>query len=283
MGLLDLVLPSRCAGCGAPSEACCLRCTREFTGPHPLPVTLPSGTPAYAMAGYRGPARQVVLAFKERRRRDLAKPLGRVLASGVLNLCVPRQEPVGEAERIHRNTAATGSAPGDRSQGGAAVKESGARARVAPAEICSSSAGPPRNTSPSARPPRNTIYLVPVPSKRTAARRRGGPPMQLLAEECAAVMASRGVATAVAPALRLAAGVQDAVGLGAVARAANLAGRIHLVPAGRPPPGAEVVVLDDVLTTGTTATEVVRVLTKAGLSVAVVLTLTSVQAFRWVR
>src|SRR5690606_11753487 len=162
--------------------------------------------------------------------RDLAKPLGRVLASGVLNLCVPRQEPVGEAERIHRNTAATGSAPGDRSQGGAAVKESGARARVAPAEICSSSAGPPRNT----------IYLVPVPSKRTAARRRGGPHMQLLAEECAAVMASRGVATAVAPALRLAAGVQDAVGLGAVARAANLAGRIHLVPAGRPPPGAEV-------------------------------------------
>src|SRR5690606_10867842 len=190
VGLPDVVRPSRCAGCGAPGEACCLRCTREFTGPHPLPVTLPSGTPAYAMAGYRGSARQVVLAFKERRRRDLAKPLGRVLASGVLNLCVRRQEPVGEAERIHsntaatgsalaeprgrvqgsgerdlsearqepggeaerihRNTAATGSAAGDRSQGGAAVKESGARARVAPAEICSSSAGPPRNTSPSA-------------------------------------------------------------------------------------------------------------------------------------
>src|SRR5690606_42113630 len=100
MGLLDLVLPSRCAGCGAPSEACCLRCTREFTGPHPLPVTLPRGTPAYEMAGYRGPARPVELAFKERRRRDLVKALGRVLARGVLHLRVARQGAGGAGGRV---------------------------------------------------------------------------------------------------------------------------------------------------------------------------------------
>ncbi|WP_460437498.1 hypothetical protein [Amycolatopsis stemonae] len=78
-----------------------------------------------------------------------------------------------------------------------------------------------------------------------------------------------------APALELAGGVRDAVGLDRAQRAANLAGRLRFREAGRPPPGSTVVVLDDVITTGATAAACVRALAAEGITVAAVLTLLS--------
>jgi predicted amidophosphoribosyltransferase len=77
--LLDLVLPPRCAGCGGP-EACCPSCLAEFGGP--TRVHLP-GRPAYALADYQGAPRELVIAFKERGRRDLATGLGSLLGNAV--------------------------------------------------------------------------------------------------------------------------------------------------------------------------------------------------------
>ncbi|MGH3431506.1 MAG: ComF family protein, partial [Thermocrispum sp.] len=108
-----------------------------------------------------------------------------------------------------------------------------------------------------------------------ASRVRGGPHVQRLAGECAVALAAAGSMAAVAPALRLTSGVRDAVGMGAAARASNLAGRVLAVPAGCPPAGSAVVVLDDVLTTGATAAAVIRALMAANLQVTAVLTLTS--------
>lgn len=87
------------------------------------------------------------------------------------------------------------------------------------------------------------------------------------------MLAARGFEVAVAPALELAGGARDAVGLGRAERVANLAGRLRFKEAGRPPPHSAVVVLDDVITTGATAAACVRALTAAGVEVAAVLTL----------
>jgi predicted amidophosphoribosyltransferase len=130
-----------------------------------------------------------------------------------------------------------------------------------------------RLPAPRAGPDR-TWYLVPAPSRPAVSRRRGGPHMMAVARQCAATLAEAGHPAAVAPALRLDAGARDSVGLDAAARAANLRGRLRHVPAGSPPPGHPVVLLDDVLTTGATASAATAVLAAAGLPVVAVLTLT---------
>ncbi|HEX9336516.1 MAG TPA: hypothetical protein VF892_11550, partial [Pseudonocardiaceae bacterium] len=70
--LADLVLPTRCAGCGSPGPALCPPCAGAFNGPFDVhrPLTA-TGPPVHAIAAYRDTARTVVLAFKERGRRDL--------------------------------------------------------------------------------------------------------------------------------------------------------------------------------------------------------------------
>lgn len=119
------------------------------------------------------------------------------------------------------------------------------------------------------------LWLVPAPSRRSAARLRGGPHMLALVRHCAALLAAEGRAVAVAPALRLARGVRDGAGLDAVARAANLAGAVHGVAAGLPPAGTPVVLVDDVVTSGATARACAEVLGGLGVPVRAVLALTS--------
>ncbi|RZS33994.1 putative amidophosphoribosyltransferase [Herbihabitans rhizosphaerae] len=82
--LLDLVLPVRCAGCGRPEHAWCPACHAGVDGP--FPVRRRGGPPMYALAAYAGPARRAVLAYKERGRRDLAAPLGRMLGAALPSL-----------------------------------------------------------------------------------------------------------------------------------------------------------------------------------------------------
>ena len=108
------------------------------------------------------------------------------------------------------------------------------------------------------------LTIVPAPTRRSAARRRGGDPVARLAR--AAVAGHPDVA--VVPALRLKALVRDSVGLGTSARERNIAGRV-LLRGQRP--RTEVVIVDDIVTTGATARESVRTLRGAGIRVAAVL------------
>lgn len=110
------------------------------------------------------------------------------------------------------------------------------------------------------------LTVVPAPTRRWAARRRGGDPVARVA--LAATAGRRDIN--VVQALRTRALVADSVGLSSSDRQRNIAGRVKVVrPITRK--GGEVVVVDDVVTTGATACESVRVLHTAGVTVVAVL------------
>jgi predicted amidophosphoribosyltransferase len=113
------------------------------------------------------------------------------------------------------------------------------------------------------------LTVVAAPTRRWAARRRGGDPVARVA--IAATAGRRDIK--VVQALRTRALVADSVGLSSSDRQRNIAGRVRVV---RPINGedgecGEVLVVDDVVTTGATACESVRVLRAAGVAVVAVL------------
>jgi predicted amidophosphoribosyltransferase len=71
----------------------------------------------------------------------------------------------------------------------------------------------------------------------------------------------------VVPALRMKAVARDSAGLGTAERERNIRGRVVL----RRPVQGEVLLVDDIVTTGATACESVRVLQGAGIQVAAAL------------
>ncbi|MGN9912071.1 ComF family protein [Phytohabitans sp. LJ34] len=90
-GLVDLVLPAGCAGCGAERiplrYGVCAPCAEALeslpparTAPTPVPPGLP---PCTALGVYDGVLRDVLLEYKERGRHGLAVPLGALLADVV--------------------------------------------------------------------------------------------------------------------------------------------------------------------------------------------------------
>lgn len=105
------------------------------------------------------------------------------------------------------------------------------------------------------------VTLVPGPTRWSAARRRGGDPVTKLAK------AARSPGRQVVQALRMRAFTRDSVGLSAGQRELNIARRIRL----RSPVTGDLVLVDDVVTTGATACESVRVLQTAGARVVAVL------------
>ena len=106
--------------------------------------------------------------------------------------------------------------------------------------------------------------LVPVPSTRAAARRRGGDHVRRLAR-----LAGRHLGVPTVPALRLVRTVRDSAELGAGERHENLAGAMAARSA---PPGAVAVIVDDIVTSGATLAESARALRCAGWPVTAAVT-----------
>lgn len=80
--LLELLLPRRCAGCGLAGPAWCVDCD-ALLGSYFRVRAGPGLPPVYALGWYRGPLRAAIVAYKERGRRDLARPLGCAMAGAL--------------------------------------------------------------------------------------------------------------------------------------------------------------------------------------------------------
>ncbi|GAA4924079.1 ComF family protein [Actinoplanes utahensis] len=99
--LADLVLPGVCAGCGAErvrlTYGTCAGCVAELERLRPrvaVPTPPPAGFPScVAVGAYGGALRGALLAYKEKGRHRLARPLGALLAGAVAALA-PRDRPV---------------------------------------------------------------------------------------------------------------------------------------------------------------------------------------------
>lgn len=73
-----VIFPVECAGCAAPDRALCEQCrARISTGIHRQ--LLSDGTVAVSALPYEGHVRAMILAFKERGRTDVVRPLSRAL------------------------------------------------------------------------------------------------------------------------------------------------------------------------------------------------------------
>jgi predicted amidophosphoribosyltransferase len=101
-GLADLVLPGACAGCGAERVplrfGTCGTCVTALEALTPYP-TVPSPPPRHmppctAVGPYAGPLRGALLAYKERGRHRLARPLGALLAAAVAEAAGDRSGPL---------------------------------------------------------------------------------------------------------------------------------------------------------------------------------------------
>ncbi len=107
------------------------------------------------------------------------------------------------------------------------------------------------------------VLVVPVPESPAAARRRGDDPVGRMA--AAAVLHLGDPRVVRLRALRHGRRVADQARLGRVARAANLAGALQVPPAAAGVvAGSACVVVDDVVTTGSTLAEAARALRAAG-------------------
>ncbi|GAA0404383.1 amidophosphoribosyltransferase [Microbispora corallina] len=281
--MLDLVLPPRCAGCGEPGSVTCRVCATglsrdpEPRPPHPPPDGLPE---CWSGTTYEGAARRVILAYKERGRTSLAPFLGACLAATALAALRSPGGPSGPGVPVAAGIA--GAIGGARRPGPIAgpalrpLEPSGpvARAGSFGPVVPFRAAGP--------------VVLVPVPSARAATRRRGHDPVRALATVAARELSGRGVPAVAVPLLRQARRVADQAGLSAAQRAANLSGAFQAAPgvaALHAPPHARaeaavggrggepvVVLVDDVVTTGTTLAEAARAITAAGVPVPLAIT-----------
>ncbi|MCV7077876.1 ComF family protein [Mycobacterium szulgai] len=108
------------------------------------------------------------------------------------------------------------------------------------------------------------LTIVPAPTRRSAARRA----WRRSRRRIAATAVADHPKIAVVRALRMRALARDSVGLDTSDRERNIAGRVLLRG---PRPRHEVMVVDDIVTTGATARESVRVLRADGIRVAAVL------------
>jgi predicted amidophosphoribosyltransferase len=221
MALLDRLFDSDCAGCRAPGRLVCRSCLTLLVGPAApaWPDPVPAGLPEpWAVTGYAGPARAILLAYKERATSGLAS----VLASSLANAVV------------------------------AAADQSLAERSAADDDV----------SGPTTRP---GLVLVPVPSSRRARRERADDVVLRLARGAAARLRRSGIDARVVAALHHVREVRDSAGLSADERAANLTAAFGLRRGAGPAlDGVSVVLVDDVITTGSTLSESARVLRGCG-------------------
>ncbi|MFF2370101.1 ComF family protein [Agromyces sp. NPDC058110] len=229
------LLPVDCAGCGAPDRTVCPSCRAGVAGRRPALVAR-GDLRVHAGLEYAGAAAALIGAFKDGGRPDVARVLAPALASAV------------EAALAAANAEAEAPAAA-----AAAVRWADADADA----VAVARAGRRRSARSGRRVPPG-VLIATIPSTAAARRARGYSPVPALLAACG---------LRATPVLRLARDRDDQAGLGAEARAANARGGLV---APRRLDGRRYLLVDDVLTTGSTLREARRALVAAGASVVAV-------------
>ncbi|MFE9234601.1 ComF family protein [Cellulosimicrobium funkei] len=261
-----LVLPVACPGCDASDVRWCAPCLaplraplrrRERGAPRLDRLDGVAPLPVWAPASYAGPVRGVVVAWKDRGRADLDRPLADAAwrAGAALGPVLGAVLGPGRGPALG---SAVGAVLGERSRG------------------C-------------------PVLVVPAPTTRAARRARGRDPVALLARAVAAGLDTSGTPARSAALLVHRGRARDQVGLGSRARGARL-GTVAVAPGkllgagagglvrplvgpsagarrgrpgrrpstGAPAPVVACLLVDDVVTTGATLAACERALTSAG-------------------
>jgi predicted amidophosphoribosyltransferase len=223
-GLSELVLPSPCVGCGAERVplryGTCAQCVAALEALSPLPtapVPVPPGMPpCVAMGPYADVLRGALLAYKEKGRHGLARPLGALLATAVADVAIR----------------------------GGATPDGNGRAGAQAGGVGNSPGGVP-------------LLVLPVPSTARAARERHGDHLARLVAHTVRRLRSAGWQARVVRPLR-ASPRPDSAALDAAERAAVAvsslrirSSRIGLLQR-CVTLGGMLVVVDDIVTTGST-------------------------------
>lgn len=115
---------------------------------------------------------------------------------------------------------------------------------------------------------RTAVTLVPIPSARPTIRRRGHDPLARITRHAAVTLRRSGQQVRIRPLVRLARRVADQAGLDAAGRQANLNHAFRVVPLRISlQDWGNVIIVDDVVTTGSTLVEAHRALRQAGVPV----------------
>lgn len=115
------------------------------------------------------------------------------------------------------------------------------------------------------------VVLLWPPTTAARVRTRGHDPLARLVQACRRSLRASGIPTVAAPILERARDVADQAGLSAADRATNLEGAFRVRSRSRRAlAGRRLVVVDDVLTTGSTAVDAVRALVSCGAEVPAV-------------
>ena len=128
--------------------------------------------------------------------------------------------------------------------------------------------------------PRRPVVLVPVPSPAAVVRRRGHDHALRLARRAARTLRVTGRTVVAAPLLRVSGSVRDQVGLDRGQRSQNKQGSMRLSRCCDRWLGHDVVVVDDIVTTGASLAEAVRRLDASGLAVVGAATVAAVVLHR---
>lgn len=233
--LADLALPAECGGCGEPGASWCASCGRAATG--------------------------ALFAGGPRRVRPEPCPPG-----------LPRTWALGPYAGPWR-AALVAFKDADRRDLGVVLAPALACSLArAVADVAGLPGTPPGDGE--CRDLVDGVLVVPVPSSRSARRRRGDAPLEQVARAAVRLLTqvpeSVGVRSplpglVLAPALRLRRRVADQAGLDRRRRAANLEGAMEITPVDRDRVrSVRCVLVDDVLTTGATLSEAARALAAAG-------------------
>lgn len=79
---MELLLPVTCAGCGVPGAVLCPRCGAAWRAT-PQRVSVDVDFPVWSLSPYNGPHRAVLIAMKERGRRDVIAHVGAVVGASI--------------------------------------------------------------------------------------------------------------------------------------------------------------------------------------------------------